>query len=194
MSQIINELEDWTVPIRTFKRNFARASQPEDHGKHNLAQELNALGIVVARDGGAESLLLQQQIVTLSRVIRRTNAANVNNVLANIELASLATTFNTEDWGAAEDTETLHEVMKRYVPLPLCMSYTTTCPSRHGLSVASSDFFAMFGADKGKSFFARLRLCCQLVCSVSPIVVFIPKQWSSQSIRRDHLIAVRISV
>ena len=112
----MEELADWTQPIRSFQRNLAKTSSGDTRGKRTVDQELDLLGIVVANQSesnSSESLLLQQQLVALSRVAKHTRSASVSNVLANIELAGCGMVwFTNENWGATEDTAGLAQIMK----------------------------------------------------------------------------------
>jgi hypothetical protein len=101
------------MPIREMTRNFAKASTSTRQGKLTTAQQLKELGIVIAPDARPDSLALQTQLIALSRVIRYTGVANVNNVLANIELAAFGNAwFMNEHWGDAEDPKSLKAVME----------------------------------------------------------------------------------
>ena len=112
----MSELEDWRQPIQSFQCNLKKVLSGEGHGKRSIKQELEHLGIVVNDEPGSissESLLLQQQLVALSRVVEHSKSANVHNVLANIELAACGMALLANDsWGAMEDTAGLAEIMK----------------------------------------------------------------------------------
>ena len=108
----MDDLEDWTTPIRNLQKNFATRSTPTAPGGVSIHQELHKLGITVASNAGADSLILQQQLVALNRIFSHTNVANVHNVLANIERVAFgAVWFAKDGWGAAEDTVALKELM-----------------------------------------------------------------------------------
>lgn len=61
---------------------------------------------------------------------------------------------------------------------------------RHGLQANNPAFFQQFGPDDGKDFFFELKLTMQLMVAISPILLFLPKKFSSRKFRRDHLIYV----
>jgi len=110
------DLEDWTQPIRSFQRNLAKTALVESRGKRTIDQELEALGIVLAKPSdpiSSETLLLQQQLVSLARGIKYSRSASVANVLANIELAGSGMVWlMNEEWGETEDTAGLAKVME----------------------------------------------------------------------------------
>jgi hypothetical protein len=113
----MTDLEDWTQPIRWFQHNLAKAASGESRGKRTIEQELEVLGVVLTKLSdsiSSETLLLQQQLVALSRIIKHTRSASVANVLANIELAGAGLVWlMNEDWGATEDTAGLAKVMEK---------------------------------------------------------------------------------
>jgi hypothetical protein len=114
--QILEDLEDWTVPIRSFRRSLETSETSPGKGKATIAQQLRAIGVIVAPDAGADSLLFQQQILAMSRVLRYTDIAHVNTVMANLELIGFgAIWFGKELWGAAENLSALEALMKRFV-------------------------------------------------------------------------------
>ena len=114
--QLMSELEDWTLPIRSFQRNLEKALSGDLRGKRTVEQELQHLGIVVDNQPqsiSSETLLLQQHLVALSRILRHSTSASVNTVLANIELAGCGMAwFTNENWGTTEDTAGLANIMK----------------------------------------------------------------------------------
>lgn len=114
--QLMIDLEDWTQPIRSFQRNLAKTALVESRGKRTIDQELEALGIVLAKPSdpiSSETLLLQQQLVSLARGIKYSRSASVANVLANIELAGSGMVWlMNEEWGETEDTAGLAKVME----------------------------------------------------------------------------------
>ena len=109
-------LRDWTIPIRTMQDNFPKNFSSTSLGKTSMANQLRTLGIVVTPNAGAESLLLQQQLVAMNRVLTYTSAANVNNVLANIELLAFGCVwFAHEKWSVADETAALKLIMLKWV-------------------------------------------------------------------------------
>jgi hypothetical protein len=112
--QLVDELEDWTVPIRRMQRNFSNLNAPSQHSHLSTTQQLQGLGITVIPNTGRDSVVLERQLIALSRVITDSNVANVHNVLGNIELLSFAVVwFSKLGWGAPDTTEALELVMKQ---------------------------------------------------------------------------------
>jgi hypothetical protein len=114
--QLLIDLEDWTQPIRSFQLNLAKTALVENRGKRTIEQELDVLGIVLSKPSdqiSSDTLLLQQQLVSLARGMKYSRSASVANVLANIELAGSGMLWlMNEQWGATEDTEGLAKVME----------------------------------------------------------------------------------
>lgn len=113
-TQVVDELADWTMPIRKMQQNFPNLNASTLLSNLSTTQQLQKLGITVMANKGRDSVVLEQQLIALSRVVTYSNVANVNNVFGNIELLSFAVVwFSKLGWGAPDTTEGLQSVMKQ---------------------------------------------------------------------------------
>jgi hypothetical protein len=113
--QLLDDIVDWSAPINNFKKNLQR-NTPELSLLHGM-QAMSVVqpnDIILPQNATAETILLRNQLMGLTRAVRHFESAKVHNVYANVEMAACGLTWTCHpSWGEIENITSVNRVMDR---------------------------------------------------------------------------------